>query len=518
MSRAARAPFFRRDRAVVLLLVAVQTATALATELWGAPSGGEGPRGFPLDDTWIHLVYARSLAAFEGFAYNAGTPAAGFTSPLWVLVLTPAFWIAGGKTAALVVAVKALSVACAGLAAVLAWAVTRAATGRRAAALLAGLLVALDPGLTFASLSGMEVMLAASAALGLLLALERGGPWTIGAAAALAPLARPELALLSAAALGVALADGPRRGAARRAVALGLPPLAAAAAWVGWCLHATGHPLPTTFYAKHGEAGLEAITANAAALGQMLHATPWFWLGCGLPLYAVGAVVVLRAGRDRGRTATAALLVGAPWLFAAGLAVSHRLQQPEPFYWSRYLLPVLPLLLIPLAVGLHAAAARARSAWAAGTPRGRALAAALAALCVLPFVRLPAKSIDAAERLRENCRDIDEAQVVLGRWLAERAKPDAVIAVNDAGAIRFFSGRRVIDLAGLNDHRVLERGALAEIEEERPDYVVIFPSWARWFASRRDYRVIRRLRDDHYTICRCAQSAIYVYERVDPAS
>jgi len=34
-----------------------------------------GAPGFPLDDSWIHLHFARNIAEGAGFAYNPGTPA-----------------------------------------------------------------------------------------------------------------------------------------------------------------------------------------------------------------------------------------------------------------------------------------------------------------------------------------------------------------------------------------------------------------------------------------------------------
>lgn len=43
---------------------------------------------FPLDDTYIHLVYARHLAQGLGFSFNPGEPSMGTTSPLWVMILS----------------------------------------------------------------------------------------------------------------------------------------------------------------------------------------------------------------------------------------------------------------------------------------------------------------------------------------------------------------------------------------------------------------------------------------------
>ncbi len=59
-----------------------------------SPGTGAAWTSFPLDDSWIHLVYARNLAAFQGFAYNPGQLEAGFTSPLWTLLVAPVFWVA----------------------------------------------------------------------------------------------------------------------------------------------------------------------------------------------------------------------------------------------------------------------------------------------------------------------------------------------------------------------------------------------------------------------------------------
>ncbi len=44
-------------------------------------------RGSLVDDTYIHLVYARNLAELGELSFNAGEPTYGATSPLWVALL-----------------------------------------------------------------------------------------------------------------------------------------------------------------------------------------------------------------------------------------------------------------------------------------------------------------------------------------------------------------------------------------------------------------------------------------------
>ncbi|HKW50623.1 MAG TPA: hypothetical protein VJQ53_02725, partial [Candidatus Eisenbacteria bacterium] len=43
--------------------------------------------GYLTDDTFIHLQFAKNLIGGHGFAFNAGEPTYGSTSPLWVLLL-----------------------------------------------------------------------------------------------------------------------------------------------------------------------------------------------------------------------------------------------------------------------------------------------------------------------------------------------------------------------------------------------------------------------------------------------
>ena len=58
-----------RDDLVVVAAVLVPLAifTLRERQIAGAP-------GFPLDDSWIHLHFARNLAEGAGFSFNPGTP------------------------------------------------------------------------------------------------------------------------------------------------------------------------------------------------------------------------------------------------------------------------------------------------------------------------------------------------------------------------------------------------------------------------------------------------------------
>src|SRR5437660_8771960 len=85
-----RVPGALRDDALVVVAAALPLSLYLLREHAVA-----GAAGFPLDDSWIHLHFARNLAEGAGFAYNPGVSVAGSTAPLWTLLLAAGALVAG---------------------------------------------------------------------------------------------------------------------------------------------------------------------------------------------------------------------------------------------------------------------------------------------------------------------------------------------------------------------------------------------------------------------------------------
>jgi len=93
-----------------------------------------------------------------------------------------------------------------------------------------------------------------------------------------------------------------------------------------------------------------------------------------------------------------------------------------------------------------------------------------------------------------NVDNINEMQVALGHWVVAHTPPDALLALNDIGAITYVSERPIVDLAGLITPEVIpllrapDRDArLAELMAARGvQYVIIFPNWFPDLAARRD--------------------------------
>lgn len=449
-----------RDRAHALIVLAAALA-GLGVLVAAAPQY-LGGRGFPLDDAWIHMVYARSLAREATLAYNPGTPASGATSPLWALCLALPHLVLSGSS--VVIAAKLLGFAFhAATALATLFALPRSVP--TLARVLGASFVALHPDLVAASVSGMEVPLTTLLVV-LVLATARNGPaWAMIATCFFAPLARPE-AVVAIAVVHAGFVACDRSHLRRAARAAG-----AAAAAVGATslrnLIATGRPLPDTFYAKFGRGGMSLLDAQRVGfeslLGQLVGLGPW------VLLLGVGALGLLwsrrRAGFDRAmhESVAWAVLASIAFLIASFRAVPPI--DPRAFYHQRYVLPAVPLLLLSI------------PALAAGVTPPRLRTIVVGAVGAAAFVLLLVPAPARFARLSNDAHNIDDVQVTLGRALSSVPPTVSVWAV-DAGAIRYFGNAFVVDTMRLNSPALLGPGANAHLAEHRPTFVELVPGWS----------------------------------------
>lgn len=473
MSDAPLSRAWRLDRSAPLLALSIASAWGLWCGVLLAQSGV--PFGLPLDDSWIHLQFARNLAAGSGLAYRAPQWVAGSTAPLWTALLAlgsamgvPLWW---GRLLGVACLVGTVEVArrlgaAMGLGRGLAW--------------LAALAGGLAAPLLWGAFSGLEIALfTLLSCLGTLLHVgdraSEGLPRSLPVLA-LAALARPEGWLL----LGLAVLDrllgvrGPAGRARTRSILAGLGTgLLAVAPACLFYLAVSGSPLPSTLAAKSTGWRWLPDPSSLAAAGRLLLAIA----PVAAPLAIAGLALTLAPARRR-----AVGPVPAAWLVGLPVALSLIRSPAGPLLgnFGRYLYPLLPLVALFAALPLQALLDVAGSR--AIMRRGVGAAAALLLLGPMAVALEP-----GARLFVHNVRDVEAGDGAAARWLADRAPADAVLAVHDVGRIGYELPNPLVDLAGILDADVrsaLRRGMasgrwqqelLAVLARRRPDYLVVFP-------------------------------------------
>jgi len=463
-----------------------------------------GHLGFPLDDAYIYLTYAKQFGRGQPFTYfPGGGYSAGATSILWPMVLAPA-WSLGARGHALVWVSYGLCGALYTATCVGAYRLVRALVPEGASrlareltgAIAAASLLAIAP-FAWTALSGMEVALAAALFVAVALLMlrddnrlrEPAAPSRLLAVALAAlALARPEATIV----VGLIVAAAVLRRLRARAYAAAawwLAPLLPLVAWVTANRVLAGHWFPNTGVAKShfylpGFDGTYWISTVVHQLGDAVTGLGWR-ASSPLPLaplfaalWVIGAVRLVRwTWRDR-RVLGLAIVGAPPVLVLAVIASSGSWE----FHNYRYIGAGFPLVAVTAACAL--APYRWPARWPAwlrrGQPAGGAAIALAFAIAAIPHLRA-----DVA-LYAQNAVDLQAQVVRIGHYLHDQL-PDARVMLHDAGAIAYYGDTRVYDMLGLvtnHQARIANNGPGARFEflealppDRRPTHFAYYPSW-----------------------------------------
>ena len=441
-----------------------------------------GALGFPLDDAWIHAQFARNLATGQGFSYTGTRWVAGSTAPLWTVVLAIGYFVLRNAVLAAAVWGTLLQAATAYYAARL----VELLGAPRMLCYVCATASATVPVIVWGAVSGMEVPLASALLLaGLFYYLQDDGPGRHRGTAlvGLAALARPETLVMVASMPVIELF---RRGSAmeraKGATASALLGAAMVAPAVLLSYATIGRPLPTTFYVKSGPGVVRAANTQDAALAKRN-------LGTFGPLALKNFAIILREQlsvaalfvplglvacfRRRPVAGSLFLLALTVVPFAMGSVAPQRLKPDNVRYVGQLVAVAVPVSILGVAWLV-----RRRTAFATSVSFG-----------LVCFIAV--RTVEGAGAYATSVKNIEELHVTAGRWLREHLPGKSLIAVNDVGAIAYFSGHRVLDLEGLVSPEALEYRGLSDrglrlAMAARPAYVVIFPFWYPDIAARSD--------------------------------
>ncbi len=466
-------------------------------------TGGE--ISLPLDDSFIYLQYARAIAEGHPFVYAPGNaPTTGATSLIWPFLLAPPHLLHLGPTAAIAWSLTL------GAAALFASAILMARLGRALAGTLGMLLSAAlflgSPHLLWGYMSGMEIGIYGTVLLATLLLYLREREdatfprlrWMLFLLAA----SRPEGAVLSGV-FGLAMARHRWRAARAGSIprffspALFLPFVAAALPFlinltVSGSMESTSSQAKSIFAEPHPDIRRQFLLDSPKVWLSIMKAylswlqllpgaimVPRYWIPSALALLLFALFSFVPRGRPWADGRMVLLL-----LPAAVLVDSLPVAWSVHFY--RYQQGFYPVVLACLAAGV------ARAATLAWTRLPRALGVAGAALLVAaPLVAWSPIATDVYEGVigfyGQNCENILHQQVKVGRWIARALPEDAVVAMNDAGAIAYYGERSTVDLIGLTSEgfaKGYRSGIGCMFEKLRrlpprrlPTHFAVYPEW-----------------------------------------
>lgn len=501
---------------------------------WAAVWFVTGREGFPLDDAFIHLQFARNLLESGEMAFNVGTPSSGCTAPGFAALITLAQFLTHDWIHAsfLVTLIASLGTALLVYVALLRW------TSNGDVARWGGVVVALASPTVIQAFSGMEAAVYSFVCLSAIVFYGAGGRGMrlLGALTlALCIWFRPEFLV----GLPLLIAEWMHRrtlrsdGAASATFGELLAVLAIwsgmAALYVGFHYRLDGHFVPTTFAAKavahfalrpHWLEGVPAIVrhGNWEYLPLALVVLPIVnLLVMGVGVFTVCAPLAFGLEASVKRVWRVESSAGAGWRLAVlllfGYPLARAFVEPAGTLWyqgQRYFAHLTPLFIL-LVFGAwpmtRSLVAGSRWNWTRRSLRsqGRAAAAWAAGASVL-MGTVAVLSV----------KNINDVQVETANWLREHSTEDELIAVNDIGAVGFLSNRRVLDTVGLVEPAITEHflngGNLAAYLARRtPRYVVIFPKWYPAFASI-DAGLSRRAAFSTWPNVVCGGAELVVYE------
>jgi hypothetical protein len=447
---------------------------------------------FPLDDGWIHMVYARSFAEHAQLWYNPGIPESGMTSPLWAIVVGSTWAIFGSVGLGIVATAKLLGILFAILSGWLTMRIVWQLSRQRRLGVLAGALVAIEPSFAFAAVSGMEVQLFSIISLAAVWMFLQGRLRTTGVLFGLMILARPEGYVVFGIAVATAIArrmwqrdrlELVNSEDIRELVALIGPTLLLGGVWAAYNYIVNGTPWPNTYLAKNQEMGLIPIGNIFNVLQGYFHNLSFF-AGVAFPVtmlaVVVGAIWVLRTYSFAGAPL---VIMPVGMTYAVGSAFPLT-SETWNFFTRRYLDSIIPILIILMIMGFFRIWQQFHYWRETRAPVDQreahifnfGLNIVFVAAVILPFIALPSDWQRLSDDYSWNSKNIHDVDVGMALWIDKNLPEDARIGVGDAGAMRFFGNRFTYDLVGLNTSSAIGRPPLEYAEENKLDYLIVFRS------------------------------------------
>jgi len=409
--------------------------------------------GFPLDDPWIHLTFAKNLVEYGSFSYfKDEIVTSGSTSPVYTLLLSLFYFIIKNEyILSYIIGIL--------FGAMLVYMFVKLSglhfKNGSIIALLAALLIALQPKLNLINVSGMETSMFIFFIAVSLYAYHTKKILLLGVFLGLTIWCRPDgFILWIAIAIDYFLlkyffkTDSENYLNQKELIKA----FAVAGIFIaGYFLFnfiLSGSILPNTYSAK-----LEFYQNNDRALfleNEVLnYFTQYEFVVIWIP-FLFGVLGILKSFIKKEYNSFLVYL-----LFIIGLIAVYYIKLPFSHRFGRYLIPVIPFYILIAISGIKIIIDFIHNRMVAKkNPLPNFLFLIYSASAVIVFINFNDYVLDEYNLFNKYH---NERHVAAGKWIKENTNESDLIATHDIGAIAFYGERKIIDMAGLVTPELIDK-------------------------------------------------------------
>jgi tetratricopeptide (TPR) repeat protein len=438
--------------------------------------------GFPLDDPWIHLQFAKNLNAYGTFSYYKDEMVtAGSTAPFYTFLLAAGFFITKNE---FILSYSLGIIFLIGSALIFYRIVKSNLNESKLFGLAGAFLLLFEPRLQWASLSGMETTLAIFLLILTAYAYQNKSSVLLGIAAGLLIWVRPEALIF----IGCIILDlvynqfivpkevnkkeirqgGNNKWFLSSMIIFGILIFF----YFGFNLILSGNLFPNTLAAK-----IKYYSGSKIDYWNPLikYLAGGHFLVLSL-FVVIGSLGVFKNIFSRRADPNFLFFT---WI--VGLTVAFSIYLPKLYQNGRYIIPVIPFIILISLRGMDMSF-RLLKEYIIKRQNATIYRSIALSFLVVISVQFVLASIDGIKEYSDTCRYINDRQVTTAKWLNANLPKDAVIATHDIGAIGFYSERRIVDMVGLvSPDMIPSIGSFDALEnflnEKKVTHLVVLRNW-----------------------------------------